>query len=374
MASSPLFSRVKVATATTGTGTITLGAAQTSFLTFAGGGVANGNQVSYLIEDGTSWEIGTGTYTTSGTTLSRTVILSSNSNAAITLSGSAVVSLTALPTDIVTFDAAQTLTSKTLTSPTINTATISGGTINNASVGATTTSTGAFTTLAASSTVSGAGFTTYLASPPAIGGTAAAAGTFTTLGGTTITASVAFSGPINGTVGATTASTGAFTTLAASSTVSGAGFTAYLASPPAIGGTAAAAGSFTTLSATTSATAKSFRNTPTNAAGTVTTTLAIDVSAGDIVTATLGGNPTISFTNVPASGTTVALTVFLTQDATGSRTLTWPTAVVCDGGARSTNLKPIATASTVTAYSLITIDGGTTWYASRLNSSAYANT
>ena len=52
---------------------------------------------------------------------------------------------------------------------------------------------------------------------------------------------------INGTVGATTASTGAFTTLSASSTVSGAGFSTYLASPPAIGGTAAAAVSATTL-------------------------------------------------------------------------------------------------------------------------------
>jgi len=39
---------------------------------------------------------------------------------------------------------------------------------------------GAFTTLSASSTVSGTGFSDYLASPPAIGGTAAAAGTFTT--------------------------------------------------------------------------------------------------------------------------------------------------------------------------------------------------
>lgn len=45
-------------------------------------------------------------------------------------------------------------------------------------------STGSFTTLAASSTVSGAGFSTYLASPPAIGGTVAAAGAFTTLGAT----------------------------------------------------------------------------------------------------------------------------------------------------------------------------------------------
>jgi hypothetical protein len=51
----------------------------------------------------------------------------------------------------------------------------------NGTVGATTPTTGAFTTLSASSTVSGTGFSTYLASPPAIGGTAAAAGAFTTL-------------------------------------------------------------------------------------------------------------------------------------------------------------------------------------------------
>ena len=116
----------------------------------------------------------------------------------------------------------------------------------NGTVGATTANTGAFTTLSASSTVSGTGFSTYLASPPAIGSTAAAAIT-----GTTITANTAFAGPHNGTVGATTPSTGAFTTLSASSTVSGTGFSTYLASPPAIGGTAAAAGTFTTLTATT---------------------------------------------------------------------------------------------------------------------------
>ena len=43
-------------------------------------------------------------------------------------------------------------------------------------------------------------------------------------------------------------------TLSASSTVSGAGFSAYLASPPAIGGTVAAAGSFTALSYSTTLT------------------------------------------------------------------------------------------------------------------------
>ena len=58
---------------------------------------------------------------------------------------------------------------------------ITGGSINGTTIGATTASSGAFTTLSASSTVSGTGFSTYLASPPAIGGTAPAAGTFTTL-------------------------------------------------------------------------------------------------------------------------------------------------------------------------------------------------
>jgi hypothetical protein len=115
----------------------------------------------------------------------------------------------------------------------------------NGTVGATTPNTGAFTTLSASSTVSGTGFSTYLASPPAIGGTAAAAIT-----GTTITANTSFAGALNGTVGATTANTGAFTTLSATSTVSGTGFTTYLASPPAIGGTTAAAGTFTNLAYT----------------------------------------------------------------------------------------------------------------------------
>jgi hypothetical protein len=80
-----------------------------------------------------------------------------------------------------------------------------------------------------------------------------ALGTPSALVGTNITGTAA-NFNINGTVGATTASTGAFTTLAASSTVSGAGFSTYLASPPAIGGTTPAAVSATTLSASSTVT------------------------------------------------------------------------------------------------------------------------
>ena len=83
---------------------------------------------------------------------------------------------------------------------------------------------GSFTTLSASSTVSGTGFSNYLASPPAIGGTVAAAGTFTTLSATSLSLSALNNTPI----GSTTPSTGAFTTLSASSAVSGTGFSTYL--------------------------------------------------------------------------------------------------------------------------------------------------
>jgi hypothetical protein len=95
-----LVNRAKMSTATTGTGTITLGAAESGYQTFADAGVTDGDVVRYVIEDGTDWEIGTGTYTASGTTLSRTVDESSNADAALNLSGSAVVFVTATGRDI----------------------------------------------------------------------------------------------------------------------------------------------------------------------------------------------------------------------------------------------------------------------------------
>ena len=95
-----LVNRAKMNTSTTGTGTIALGTAEDGYQTFAAAGVADGQTVRYTIEDGSSWEIGSGTYTASGTTLSRTVLESSNAGSAISLSGFAIVFVTAAGTDI----------------------------------------------------------------------------------------------------------------------------------------------------------------------------------------------------------------------------------------------------------------------------------
>lgn len=73
-----LADRVKETTTTTGTGTVTLAGASTGFQSFAA--VGNGNTTYYCIaaQTGTEWEVGIGTYTSVGTTLSRTTVLASS--------------------------------------------------------------------------------------------------------------------------------------------------------------------------------------------------------------------------------------------------------------------------------------------------------
>lgn len=101
-----LFNRARMTTATVGTGTIALGAAvSNAFLTFAESGVANGDVVAYVIEDGADFESGIGTYTTAGTTLSRTTVRVSKiagaaGTAKINLSGTATVFLSPAKEDL----------------------------------------------------------------------------------------------------------------------------------------------------------------------------------------------------------------------------------------------------------------------------------
>jgi hypothetical protein len=76
--------RVKETSTTTGTGTLTLGGAASGFQSFSV--IGDGNSTYYAIVDSAAgtWEVGIGTYTSSGTTLSRDVVLeSSNSGSAV---------------------------------------------------------------------------------------------------------------------------------------------------------------------------------------------------------------------------------------------------------------------------------------------------
>ena len=91
--------RVKVTSTTTGTGTITLGSAVESFQTFSDGGILDGNSVRYTIVDINDWEVGTGVYTHSGTTMSRS-LEESSTGSLLNLSGQQEVFITTSATDI----------------------------------------------------------------------------------------------------------------------------------------------------------------------------------------------------------------------------------------------------------------------------------
>jgi hypothetical protein len=76
--------RVRVTSSTTGTGTFTLGSASAGYQDFSV--IGDGNTTYYAIQNSgdNTWEVGIGTYTASGTTLSRDTILeSSNGGSAV---------------------------------------------------------------------------------------------------------------------------------------------------------------------------------------------------------------------------------------------------------------------------------------------------
>jgi len=78
-----LADRVQETASAPGTGSVTLLGAVTGFQTFAV--IGNGNTTFYTIADqgGSNWEVGIGTYSTSGPTLARTTILSSSNGGLI---------------------------------------------------------------------------------------------------------------------------------------------------------------------------------------------------------------------------------------------------------------------------------------------------
>ena len=151
-----LADRVKETTTTTGTGTITLAGAATGFQSFAAVGDANSTYYCIAGQGISEWEVGIGTYTSSGTTLSRTTVLASSNTGSLvsfsagtkdvfvtypssrsvyadgttlTATNSSILPLTSGGTgsttlagaSIVTYTGSETLTNKTLTAPVIST-------------------------------------------------------------------------------------------------------------------------------------------------------------------------------------------------------------------------------------------------------------
>ena len=95
-----------------------------------------------------------------------------------------------------------------------------------------------------------------------------------------------------------------------------------------------------------------------NAVGNTGAAATINLANGNFVTATLTGNCTWTFTT-GVSSNAVSFTLFLANDATASRNITWPAAVVWPGGVVPTRT---TTANKIDVYTFFTLNNGTNWY------------
>lgn len=89
-----------------------------------------------------------------------------------------------------------------------------------------------------------------------------------------------------------------------------------------------------------------------------TAATALDLEAGNVKQVTLSANTTFTFANPAAAGEASSLSVILIQDATGSRTVTWPASVKWAGG---TAPMLTTTANRADVLTFLTVDGGTNW-------------
>lgn len=96
-----------------------------------------------------------------------------------------------------------------------------------------------------------------------------------------------------------------------------------------------------------------------NSVGNTGASATIDLANGNFATATLTDNCTFTFTLGTISSNVVSFTLFLTNDATPSRTITWPASVKWPGAVAPARTE---TANRTDVYNFFTYDGGTTWY------------
>jgi hypothetical protein len=244
------------------------------------------------------------------------------------------------------------------------------GTLENVNVGATWPGTGAFTTLSASNSVSFSPSGAITLNPTtagtinnmSIGATTASTGRFSTLTATgTTTLATSLTGLLkaaSGVVSAATAGTdyvavgGALGT-PSSGTVTNLTGTASININGTVGATTKAAGTFTTMTADT-AVLDDIRETVYAIGNSGASTLTPNAANGSIQTITATGNFTLSAFTSPVSGQTI--TFIITQDGTGSRTLT--STMKFAGGSKTLT-------TTANAIDILTVSYiGTTYYAS----------
>ena len=124
--------RVKETSTTAGTGTLTLAGASAGFQSFSA--IGNGNTTYYAIVDSTAgtWEVGIGTYTSSGTTLSRdTVLSSSNSGSLVTFSSNSKDVFVTYPSERAVYeDASSVVVQQSFGAITATSAALTTGTVS----------------------------------------------------------------------------------------------------------------------------------------------------------------------------------------------------------------------------------------------------
>lgn len=92
-----------------------------------------------------------------------------------------------------------------------------------------------------------------------------------------------------------------------------------------------------------------------------TATTSIDFSNGSLFDVLLGANTTITFAGISqlTNNSSFTATIFVKNDATAGRTITWPTGIKWTGGI----IPPkTTTANAIDIWTFFTVDAGTTWY------------
>lgn len=218
--------RVRETTTTTGTGSVTLAGPYSGFQAFSV--IGNGNTTYYAISDPNTgaWEVGIGTYTSAGNTLSRdTVLASTNSNSLVNFAGGSKDVICTQPAERNVYVVGSSVVAANSATVPNSLLANSAVTINGNSVslgGSTTVTANTTQTLTRGSYLTGNNFNGSAATTWAVDADSAnaaskvvvrdASGDFAA---GTVTAS-RFSGPLTGAVGDATPSTGAFTSVTAS--------------------------------------------------------------------------------------------------------------------------------------------------------------